>query len=177
MIEIRKAEVIDAPGISKVHVETWRSAYSHFVPKDYLDALSIEKKQEHWEKVISLGQDTIVAEEGGQIIGFISGGPSQSSEFSNCYEIYTLYILDKYQGQGIGKSLMDAIIVPAKANNFTLAIAWALSEARSCEFYAKLGGKIEAEKPDEIHGKSMLLRAFIFELAILPEIKEGSNKW
>jgi hypothetical protein len=52
MITIRAAEIEDAPGIVRVHVDSWRTTYAGIVPADYLANLSYQRRTTLWEDVL-----------------------------------------------------------------------------------------------------------------------------
>lgn len=43
-MNIRKANRDDAPGIAKVHVDSWRTTYKGIIPQSFLDELSYEQR-------------------------------------------------------------------------------------------------------------------------------------
>jgi hypothetical protein len=83
-ITIREANLADAAGIARVHVDTWRSAYAGIVPASYLAALSYEqkaKKHSEWLQRPVTGSKTFVADVGaaGGIVAFAEGGPERAN--------------------------------------------------------------------------------------------------
>jgi len=44
-MSIREANVKDANEIAKIHVKAWQVGYKEFMPKEYLDSLSVESKK------------------------------------------------------------------------------------------------------------------------------------
>lgn len=49
---IREAELVDAPGIAKVHVDSWRTTYKNIMSDDFLSHLSYEQRTKLWEKTL-----------------------------------------------------------------------------------------------------------------------------
>ena len=49
-MQIRRAKLDDAPGIAKVHVESWRTTYKGIIPNDFLNNLSYEAKNRVMEE-------------------------------------------------------------------------------------------------------------------------------
>ena len=47
---IRPAEVQDAAGIARVHVESWRSTYQGIFPESFLASLSVERRENYWRE-------------------------------------------------------------------------------------------------------------------------------
>jgi hypothetical protein len=69
---IRPGTAADAAGVARVQVETWQAAYAHALPSEQLQALSLEEAVERHRR----WPPSFVAEEGSQITGFVSVGPS-----------------------------------------------------------------------------------------------------
>ena len=106
-ITIRPSEASDAAAIARVHVDSWRTTYPGIVPDDYLNSLlSYEQREEFWEELLTQGESTTfacVAEDtSGPVVGFASAGSERSGEAAYKGELYTIYILDSHQRQGIG---------------------------------------------------------------------------
>ena len=53
LVQIRRALPSDAPGIARVHVESWRSTYVGIVPDDYLASLDCRERERIWRRLIS----------------------------------------------------------------------------------------------------------------------------
>lgn len=53
-MNFREANIGDAPGIAKVHVDSWRSTYKGIIPQSFLDGLSYEQRTKLWEKIFQI---------------------------------------------------------------------------------------------------------------------------
>lgn len=110
---IREANITDAPAIAKVHIDAWRTTYSNLMPAKFLADLSYEEPETKWVKILSnITQDnfTYIAEnEIGQIVGFADGGKERTGDRIYQGELYAIYILEKYQRQGLGHRLIFTI--------------------------------------------------------------------
>ncbi len=77
---IRRAEASDGTSIGLVHVRTWQSAYRGVLPQPFLDGLDAHQRGDYWEHYLSEGtppgEEVVVAEEEGTVVGFASVGPS-----------------------------------------------------------------------------------------------------
>lgn len=146
-MQIREASLSDAAGIARVHVDSWRSAYREIVPRDILDGLSYEQKECQWEETIrkTTHQEFVYVAEGeaSQIIGFASGGPALNKNASLYRgELFTLYILDAYQHQGLGRRLFFQVVERLLSMDITSMLIWVLAENPARRFYEKLGGQL-----------------------------------
>jgi len=160
-ILIRKAEVEDAKGIAKVHVDSWRTTYKGIVPDTFLESLSYEKRELMWKKGITENHVYIAENENGQVIGFSTGGKERTGKYeAYTGELYAIYILKEFQGQGIGRLLFQSIVDDLKDRNLNSMLIWAIEENPACRFYETLGGKKIDTEEIEIAGKKLSEAAF-----------------
>ena len=52
-LNLRWADIKDAPGIAEVHVASWRSAYRGLIDQQVLDALSFSTRADGWRLILS----------------------------------------------------------------------------------------------------------------------------
>lgn len=141
-MEIRNAILTDAKGIAKVHVDSWKTTYANIIPDEYLNTLSYEEREQLWKNNISLGNVYVAENKEGKIVGFSSGGKERSERYKNFNgELYAIYILKKYQGQGLGKLLVKPIIDELKNSEVYSMLVLVLEDNDSRYFYEALGGK------------------------------------
>jgi ribosomal protein S18 acetylase RimI-like enzyme len=151
-IIIRKAEPKDVSAIAKVHVDSWRTAYAGIISDEYLANLSYDKRERTWQDVISKQESlTFVAEIAGKkIVGFVSGGLSRMEDSAYLGELFAIYLLKDFQGQGIGRRLVQALVDGFLEQNIESMLLWVLTENPACRFYESLGGKKIAEKKIDV---------------------------
>lgn len=155
-ILIRKAEMGDSEGIAKVHVDSWRTTYKGIVPDTFLESLSYEQREQIWKKGIKENHVYIAENENGQIIGFSTGGKERTGKYeAYSGELYAIYLLKEYQGKGIGRSLVQAVVNDLKDKNINSMLIWAIDENPACRFYEALGGKQIDTEEIEIAGKKL----------------------
>jgi ribosomal protein S18 acetylase RimI-like enzyme len=154
MITIRPAHIEDAPGIANVHIDTWRTTYAGIVPQAYLDQLSYEERTRRWNSWLSNPQTyTYVAEdESRQIVGFVSGGPENTGDPTYKAELYAIYILKAYQGQGTGRRLTETLVKRLLQEGMTSMLLWTLPTSPASRFYEALGGQQSKTKQAELGG-------------------------
>ena len=105
---IRAATPADIAGLARVHVQSWRETYAGIIPRAFLDALSLESRQQQWQRTLEFGNAVFVAELADQIVGFASCGAARDEGYDD--EVYALYLLKSHHGQGIGKALFHAVL-------------------------------------------------------------------
>ncbi|MRG86893.1 GNAT family N-acetyltransferase [Salinibacillus xinjiangensis] len=152
MFNVREATVKDAEEVAKVHVDSWRSTYKDLVKEeDLAQETSYENRKVFWETILKsqlTKQILYVAENREhQVVGFVSGGPERSKKFPYEGEIYAIYILEEYQGQGIGKKLLTSFMHKAMEMDYESILVWVLTANPSSQFYEYFGAKpIDAEE-------------------------------
>ncbi|MHC5774801.1 GNAT family N-acetyltransferase [Nostoc sp.] len=151
---IREANLADASAIAKVHVDGWRTTYSNLMPAKFLADLSYKERETKWVKILSnIAQDnfTYIAEdEIGQIVGFASGGKERTGDRLYQGELYAIYILEKYQRQGLGHRLVSSVATRLLQSDISSMLVWVLADNPAVDFYQSLGGQQVNEKQIEI---------------------------
>lgn len=141
-MKIRKATVIDAMGIAKVQVDTWRSTYKNIVSDEYLAQLSYDAREEMWQKIIPINSVYVAENDQGEIIGFSCGGKKNGEEYPEYNsELFAIYILQDYQKKGIGKLLVKPIVEDLIDQAINSMIVYVFEDNPATKFYESLGGK------------------------------------
>ncbi len=153
---IRKAVIEDAPSISRVRVESWKTTYRNLVPDAFLDGMDVAAGAEQWGRGIRGMQATIlVAEDSSGIFGFAAGGKLRESLEGYDGELYAIYLLREQQKRGAGRRLVEEIVRELRAAALTSMIVWVLAENPAVEFYKRLGAVPVSEKMIEIGGRAL----------------------
>ena len=130
-MRIREATLDDIPGIARVHVDTWRTAYVDIVPAAHLAGLSYEQRESRWREILipmgDLRCHFVAENDAGQIVGIATGGPERDGMPGYDGEIYGLYVLAAYQSQGIGRALLQTVAQRLAADRFKAMILWVLT--------------------------------------------------
>jgi ribosomal protein S18 acetylase RimI-like enzyme len=157
MMQIREGSIADAAGIARVHVDTWRSAYRGIVPDSLLDELSYEQRAALWERILAPPTSTFayVVEDPAtqQIVGFVSGGLAMDRE-DPLYkgELFTIYILEAYQRQGLGKRLFYLTVERLIEMGLNSMLIWVYADTPARRFYESLGGQLVGNQSYEEGG-------------------------
>jgi ribosomal protein S18 acetylase RimI-like enzyme len=158
-VHIRPAVPADLPGMARVRVETWRSAYTGIVPADHLERLSVERTVERWRQRLFInprpGSAVFVAEVNGEVVGIAICAADDEGEAADEGRVYVLYVLPDYQRRGIGRGLMRVCADHLLAQGMRSLSVWVLKQNLYRRFYESLGGVLAGEKQVEI-GDMML---------------------
>lgn len=161
MMLIREANESDASGIARVQVDAWQTTYKGIVPGDYLASYTYEKRAERWRQILASQKNQendftfVAANSDEQIVGFASGGETEEPNEGFAGELIAIYLLKKYQGQGIGKLLVKAVAERFSRQQATSMLVWVLADNPFRAFYESLGGEHVTEKQMEIGGESL----------------------
>jgi ribosomal protein S18 acetylase RimI-like enzyme len=160
MITIRPARIEDAPGIAKVHVDSWRTTYAGIVPHDYLANLSYQQRTTRWEEHLRNAGNRLIVyvaeNEQQEIVGFVSGGPDREHNPPYEAELYAIYILQSYQGQGIGRRLVRIFAGQLLQAGMKSMLLWVFAQNHpSRRFYETLGGQYLKTAQFELAGVTL----------------------
>jgi ribosomal protein S18 acetylase RimI-like enzyme len=161
MSVIREATVDDAPAIAAVHVGTWREAYRHIFPPEFLAGLSLEHRSGVWQRILDglpESDDVYVAEDHGRIVGFCHSGPSRDDDGDGRAEVYAIYVAPECWGRGVGRQLMEAARAALARGAWKEATLWVLEpNTRARVFYERDGWIPDAlARPIERGGATVL---------------------
>ena len=153
MVTIREARIEDAAGMAKVHVESWRTTYAGIVPDSYLANLSYARRETFWRDILSdvaaNGYPFVAVNDAGEIVGFIFGGPQRNGDPAYQAELYSIYLLQEYQGQGIGRQLTRRLVEAFVQAGIRSMLLWVFADNPACRFYEALGGqRLRVEQAD-----------------------------
>jgi GNAT superfamily N-acetyltransferase len=154
-VEIRLATVEDARVIAEVHVASWRATYPGVVPQHYIDSLSVEELADRWRSGIGTPSEMViyVADCGGMICGFASGGPARAEIVDYSGELYAIYLSPGAHSKGIGARLFWTVADNLHRAGHRSMYVWVLEENSSRGFYERMGGSRLSSAEIELGGK------------------------
>jgi GNAT superfamily N-acetyltransferase len=141
---IRPATPADAGAIGAMHAEAWTETYPGLVPDGLLAEMTDPaRRAAAWARNLAtplLPGGIFVAEEAGQVLGFIAVCRARETALGAAGEISGLYLLRRAQRRGIGRALLATGAARLLAEGFHAAGAWALdANAAARAFYAATG--------------------------------------
>ncbi|MBN6206808.1 GNAT family N-acetyltransferase [Ralstonia pickettii] len=154
-MQIRQATFQDAKAIAKVHVDSWRTTYQGIIPDSYLDSLSYEQRTELWQRNIAdEGNYIVVAEDEAQkIIGFGTAGKRPENKEVNAGDLTSIYLLEAFQGKGIGKLLLTELFRYFKEQSYKKVFVEVLEENKTRHFYEYYGAVLVKKVEIKISGE------------------------
>ena len=146
MLVIRPLTDADIDALAAMHVRTWQAGYAGIMPAEVLDALDQAAFAERRRsRNAPPGAQTLVAEDGDAIVGFVSFGPHCREPGGDEYvdgigEIYAIYVAPERWGTGAGRALMAAARQALTAAGKAEMRLWVLVEnSRARRFYEQAG--------------------------------------
>lgn len=129
----------DATCIAWVQVETWRTTYRGIVPDAHLADLSVERRAFRWREHLNSADHILVAECGGEVVGFIGGGPIREPVAGCDAELYAIYLLLKSQRVRIGTKLLIELGRRLDEVGFRSMAVWLFEANAAARFYERSG--------------------------------------
>lgn len=156
---IRESKVEDAFEVEKLRINSWKKSYSGIIDSDFLDSLNPQESfQARSNAILSKRDSNLVVIVNGKIVGVSDAGQKRAElENPKAGEIYSLYVDEQYQRQGIGYLLFQKQCENLSQKGYKEISIWVLKDnnlARS--FYSKYGGILGEEKYFKIGNKQYL---------------------
>lgn len=139
---LRPADPADAMEVARVHVRSWQVGYRGLLPDTYLNSLSPEERAARYDfaTLDPLKPRTLVAVEGGIILGFATTSPVRDRDLDGYGELCALYVDPPHWGRGIGAALISNARTRLREMGFQKAALWALAgNVRAERFYRSDG--------------------------------------
>lgn len=145
-MNIRRYKDCEYKEVTKVHIDTWRTAYKDILSQEYLNNKTYESRYDSNREFLGLEDvSAFVALEDDEIIAFASCGSAREIADEKCGELYAIYMIEKHHGRGYGSRLFNRVKEELKDRGFDRMILWALKENKTCRFYENMGGKKSEE--------------------------------
>ena len=155
MAVVRTARAQDSRRLGEIHVASWQRAYEGLLTPEFLAALSVESRQDWWERRLNgleIGAAVLVVadSDAGNAEGFAFLGPCSPTEG----EVYAIYVDPARWRGGLGATLLAAAEGTLRAAGFSEAVLWVLEgNHRGRSFYESQGWRHDgAFKIEEIGG-------------------------
>ncbi len=146
-----------------MHVAAWRSAYAGILPEAVLTQMSEHRQASYYLADIRAGRGVYVAEaEGGPVVGFSTVGRSRTQGIADG-EVETLYILDDWREQGLGRRLLQASAAHLAGGGCRSLFLWVLTDNPSRWFYQRLGGRAGMAGRTWVGGQEVAQTAYVWD--------------
>ena len=171
-VTIRRAVPGDAAQIGVVHVAGWRSAYAGILPDHSLTRLSAPQQAAQYAHDIRAGRAVFVAATETGVAGFTTCGRPRTAGLGDG-EVETLYVMDDWRDQGMGRRLMSAAAGHLVAQGCASLFLWVLRDNQSRWFYERLGGRAARVGTTPVGGVQVPQVAYVW--ADATTLMEGRN--
>ena len=127
----------DSSEKAAVHARTWQETYRGMLPDELNDTITPQFAAGVTRRLTGLR--TLVAKVDGKIVGYLSCSERCRAHFSvsGAAEICNLYVLRAFQGQGVGRALLEAALERIGPRDVVLSAF--TSNAPALGFYEHVG--------------------------------------
>ncbi len=146
----------DLPAISEAYVRSVRGSYSDFLPDEYLDGLSVEKRSEVFSARRAENEDSyrlLIAEEAAAgVVGFIDYAHRETGNFEHEGRIFSFYLVPEFQRRGLGGLLFRSCLRRMRSECYGSVCLDTFEANPFRDFYDKMGGRVIAADMHERNG-------------------------
>lgn len=145
-------------GKGYVHYQSWQETYAGLVDPGFLAGLSLEKQI---AAAHGRPDNIIVAKDGENVIGFTAYGPCRDEDLPGWGEVRAIYVLRAYQGQKVGRRLMEAAL--EQLADYPRIALWVLKgNEKAVRFYERCGFRFDGTERDITLGTPVTERRMIY---------------
>lgn len=178
MITIRKAYPTDAYTLVQIQDLVWKKEFYDVLPNGILMEMNrkIEQRIEHLKQQIEENNRIFVALDDDKIIGYVFYARTSNVVYNEAAEIRSIYILPKYQRQGIGTNLMQQVVQEIKKLGFSSLIVYSPIPSKCVSFFLKLKGEKRELVSKNMYGHHVICDLIFFDLKDFGKGNVG-NEW
>lgn len=153
---VREMTAADIDAVARVRVRAWQHAYVDLLPRDFLDAMSVEedaaRRRESFATAAAMDDPPVthlVTESPeGTVTGWAAIGPyrpegahtAPAPRATGDAELYAIYVLPELLGTGLGRDLTSSCLERAAQRGFTRVLLWVVEgNTRARRFYERGG--------------------------------------
>lgn len=173
-VRVRNAASADADELAILHIAAWQAAYAGIMPAEFLNSLSdhLDKRKERWRATLARERSriwTLVADDvtDGRLLGFATFGQSRDDDApSTTAELWAINLAPDVWRQGVGSTLLDAVVQALQLAGFAQATLWVLEDnTRARRFYEHHGWTPDGStKCDDLAGIALRVVRYVQEL-------------
>ena len=135
-------------GKAYVHFKSWNETYTGLVDAQYLQGITEDKCLQIARK---WPDNLLVAKDGDKVIGFAGYGKYRDDTKANCGEVFSIYVLAEYHGQGVGYALMNAAV--SQLAMYKEIAVWVLKgNEKAIRFYERFGFQFDGTEAEIMLG-------------------------
>lgn len=162
---IRLAKIEDAPTMAQVMVDTWLSTHRSNVPQGQWqkrrDEWTYAKSERSWREFLEEMEAEnnspdciyVAVTDIDEVVGLAVGCPAGMNLLTDAAEVSALYLRPAYQGQGLGRRLVQTVAAhQATLGKRALIIRVLETNTAARSFYEALGGRVIGTHETEDYG-------------------------
>lgn len=162
---VRPATIADAPAMARVMVDTWLAAHRGQIPEGQWQRRRAEwtytASEQGWRTLfeeMNAGREPhtcvyVAVTEANEVVGVAVGCPAGLKLLENAAEVGSIYLRPAYQGQGLGRRLIQAVADhQATLGRRALQISVLATNIPARRFYEALGGRVIGTHETEDYG-------------------------
>ena len=161
---VRAASAADAPSVATVQAAAWAQTFAGALPPEVIDLLRGPDAVEQWRRAAaeppSGRHRLLVAETGGEVIGFAALGPASDSDLDpgTAAELLAIGVLPGRTGEGHGSRLVNAGVDHLRGDGFVTAYVWLTGADPLRPFLESAGWAADgARRSLDLHGDGEVL--------------------
>jgi GNAT superfamily N-acetyltransferase len=155
-VHVRAATVEDTTGIARVWVDGLKSAYTHILTEEFLDAVNYDAHdaliRQHLADLSRTSALFVAVEGSVQIIGVALVRASLSGPRGFTAELDGIYVLPSRQHEGVGHQLVLEVARWSRAHHHRGLYLWVVRDNPYRRFYDVLGGELLNQTQQQTFG-------------------------
>lgn len=164
---VEKSKKEDCKEIAEFITRTWNETYRGIVNDEFLDNLKNTEEKRYIKAINNFDEESniqYIIKKDDKIIAYLKLSKIKDTEYKDCMELQSLYVLKKYQKAGIGKELIHIAFNETKKLGYKKMIIGCLEENKSNGFYKKMGCKFVKKRKFKLPNQTLYENVYVYNL-------------
>lgn len=166
---VEKSKKEDCKSIAEFVTRTWNETYRGIVNDEFLDNLENTEEKRYINAINNFDEKSnmqYIIKKDNKIIAYLKLSKIKDDEYKEYIELQSLYVLQEYQKNGIGKELIQKAFNEAKKAGYKKMIIGCLEGNKSNGFYKKMGGKFIKKRKFKLPNQTLYENVYEYNLQI-----------
>jgi ribosomal protein S18 acetylase RimI-like enzyme len=146
-LNLRRAQVNDAPQLAQVHVDAWQVAYRGVVPDSFLQRFTYRRREAAFRQAMTDNlEETYLVEDDDHALAILTIGACRDADLDvgSTGEIWGIYVAPTYWRRRIGTWLVHEAERMLQARGYREVVLWVLKDNTEAQrFYEAMDFHID----------------------------------
>ncbi len=158
-LTVRRARPDDAETCARIHIESWRHAFSEMISKGVMTRMTNYERQKQLYAAAAESRDHhgFLIMNGDKPCGMAWYGPSRRPDVADSAELICIHILPEAQDRKAGRQLLSHVLADMNDNGYASCYLWVFTaNEKARRLYERFGFKEDIPRKSTLEAEEVM---------------------